>query len=82
MNINMIDTERLNRVVSDTLGVHIDSITDESAPDNIEKWDSLSHINLVMAIESEFNIRLTPEDTLDMLSVKLIRIILEEKIDK
>lgn len=78
----MIDTERLNRVVSDTLGVHIDSITDESAPDNIEKWDSLSHINLVMAIESEFNIRLTPEDTLDMLSVKLIRIILEEKIDK
>jgi acyl carrier protein len=78
----MIDIRRLNRVVSDVLGVPMDSITDESSPDNIEKWDSLSHINLVMAIESEFDVALTPEDTMDILSVKLIRIILDDKLNK
>ena len=78
----MIDIRRLNRVVSDVLGVPMDSITDESSPDNIEKWDSLSHINLVIAIESEFDVALTPEDTMDILSVKLIRIILDDKLNK
>ncbi len=78
----MIDIRRLNRVVSDVLGVPMDSITDESSPDNIEKWESLSHINLVMAIESEFDVALTPEDTMDILSVKLIRIILDDKLNK
>jgi len=76
----MIDNKILNEVISDVLGVPLEDITEESSSDNIDKWDSLSHINLIMAIESEFNVNLTPEDTIDMLSVKLIRIILNDKI--
>ncbi len=41
----------------------------------------MSHINLVMAIEAKFNVSLTPEDTMDMLSLKLIVIILNEKLE-
>ena len=78
--MKIIDNEILKKVISDVLGVSVDTITDESSPDNIEKWDSMSHINLVMAIEAEFDVSLTPEDTMDMLSVKLIRIILNEKM--
>ncbi|MBT5399873.1 acyl carrier protein [bacterium] len=77
----MINIEKLHRVISDVLGVPVEHISDESSPDNIDKWDSLTHINLIIAIESEFNISLTPEDTMDMLSVKLIRIILESKVE-
>jgi len=68
----MIDFEKLKQVVSDILAVDID---------NIDQWDSLSHIRLVMAIEMEFKVKLTPDDMMDMLSVKLIKMILEEKID-
>ena len=76
----MINIEKLHRVISDVLGVPVEHISDESSPDNIDKWDSLTHINLIIAIESEFDVSLTPEDTMDMLSVKLIRIILEDKV--
>jgi len=78
--VKMIDNKLLKKVVSDVLGVPVSAITDESSPGNIEKWDSMSHINLVMAIEAEFDVSLTPEDTMDMLSVKLIRIILNDKV--
>lgn len=28
----------------------------------IDSWDSLGHINLIVAIEDEFNIQLTPDE--------------------
>ena len=77
----MIDFEKLKQVVSDILAVDIDNIDENSSSDNIDQWDSLSHIRLVMAIEMEFKVKLTPDDMMDMLSVKLIKMILEEKID-
>ena len=77
----MKEFNKLKQVVSDILEVDIDDINENSSPDNIEKWDSLSHIKLVMAIEAEFNVKLTPEDMMDMLSVKLIKIILAEKLE-
>lgn len=77
----MIGFNKLKQVVSDILEVDIDDINENSSPDNIEKWDSLSHIKLVMAIEAEFNVKLTPDDMMDMLSVKLIKMILVEKLE-
>ena len=77
----MREFNKLKQVVSDILEVDIDDINENSSPDNIEKWDSLSHIKLVMAIEVEFNVKLTPDDMTDMLSVKLIKMILAEKLE-
>jgi len=76
----MVDFNKLRQVVSDMLEVDIDDINENSSSDNIEQWDSLSHIKLVMAIEAEFNVKLTPEEMMDMLSVKLIKKILEDKV--
>ena len=77
----MIDDMKLKKVISNVLGVSIDTINDNSSPDSIDKWDSLSHLNLVMAIEAEFDVELTPEDSMDMLSVKLIRMILSDVLN-
>ena len=77
----MINDMKLKEVISNVLGVSIDAINDNSSPDSIDKWDSLSHLNLVMAIEAEFDVELTPEDSMDMLSVKLIRMILSDVLN-
>ena len=77
----MADDMKLKEVISNVLGVSIDAINDNSSPDSIDKWNSLSHLNLVMAIEAEFDVELTPEDSMDMLSVKLIRMIVSDALN-
>jgi acyl carrier protein len=73
-----VDIERLYGVISDVLNMPIEDISENSSVDTIESWSSLSHINLVISIEAEFKVQFTPEDTMDMLSVKLISMILED----
>ena len=70
---------RIARVVSDVMGVPAEQVKDTSSPDTIANWDSLSHLNLVIAMEAEFGVELSAEDAIEMLSVGLIRIILEER---
>ena len=71
--------DRIYRVISDVMGVPLEEINDNSSPDNIAAWESLSHINLVLALEAEFSVSLEPEDVMEMQSVGLIRTILNEK---
>ncbi|MFC1874297.1 acyl carrier protein [Chloroflexota bacterium] len=71
--------DRLYRIISEVFGVPAAEINNESSPDTIETWDSLSHLNLVLALEEEFGVSLSPEDVMEMLSVQLIRTILAER---
>jgi len=54
-------------------------VSDETSPDTVPTWESVSHINLVLALEAEFGISLTPEEAMDMLSVGLVKTILAER---
>lgn len=49
--------------------------------DDIEEWDSLSHINLIIELESEFNVDIDP-DTITLLysNSKVIEDFLKEKL--
>lgn len=51
-----------------------------SSPDEIEKWDSLGHMNIVAAIEEEFEIELTDDEIDAMANISSIINIVEGKI--
>jgi acyl carrier protein len=70
--------DRLCQTVAGVLGVAASELTDASSPETIAAWDSLNHLNLVMALESEFGISLSPEDALEMRNVGLMRVILKK----
>ena len=70
---------RVYRLVSDVLGVEVGAINDDSSPDTIASWDSVTHINLILALEDEFGVSLSDEDVMEMLSVGLIQRILLER---
>ena len=36
--------------------------------ETVQEWDSLKHVNLVMALEQEFNLRINVEDAVEMTS--------------
>ena len=54
------------------------SVNENSSPDNIDVWDSLKHLNLVLAIEEEFDISLTEDQVVEILSYELIIEVLKE----
>ena len=49
-------------ITADVLGIDAGRITAESAPENIEIWDSVQHLNLVLALEERFGITFEPEE--------------------
>lgn len=71
--------QKLHSVLAAILSLPATEITDDLSPDTQPAWDSVTHLSLVMAVEEAFNVSFTPEETLDMTSVKLIRLLLEEK---
>ena len=74
------DREILNAVTSAICdNFSANEISDETSPDTVATWDSVTHLNLVLALEEAFGTSFTPEETLDMTSAKLIRMLLEEK---
>ena len=51
--------DRLNQVISDVLNIQEDF---ESLTSKHKGWDSLAHLNLILALEEEFNIEIFPEE--------------------
>ena len=48
--------ERIKNVMSAVFEIPVEQIQDDSSPDTIDSWDSLKHMNLVAALEEEFNV--------------------------
>lgn len=71
---------RVSAIVADLFERPLAEIRPESSPDTIEAWDSLQHLNLVLALEQEFSIQFTPEEIEQLLSVELIAALVAEKL--
>ena len=63
---------KLKKIISVIFLVNENKINYESSNENIKEWDSLKHLSLVLAIEEEFNIRFTNDETLQLTSFKNI----------
>ena len=70
--------EQVRGIASDIFGVPAGKITAESSPETIENWDSMQHLNLVLAIEEKFGVQLAPEDIEQMKSVGAVAALVEK----
>lgn len=59
----------LNGVFQDVFDDESITVNDETTANDIEDWDSLEHINLVVAIEKQFGIKLTMDEVNGMMNV-------------
>lgn len=72
--------EKTCAIVADIFEVPLDSVTAQSSPDTIETWDSIHHLNMVLALEQEFGVQFSPEEIEQLLSVELIVALVAEKM--
>ncbi|MDD5198753.1 MAG: acyl carrier protein [Terrimicrobiaceae bacterium] len=61
---------RIKRVMASVFGIEESQIGDDSSSETIEEWDSLRQMNLILALEEEFGIRFSDEETLETLSLR------------
>jgi len=77
--MNPPDFERIREILAGLLDVPRVDITLETSPDTVETWDSLKHLDLVLALEQELAVRFTPQEIAEMRSVERIATIVARK---
>jgi acyl carrier protein len=72
---------KLNEIFIDVLDLEDDiELTDETSANDIEEWDSLSHIQLIVAIEKAFGIKFTSLEIMKWRNVGEMVSSMEEKL--
>ena len=70
---------RIKKVMGDLFNIGVESINNDSSPDNIENWDSLRHMSLIVALEEEFEVEFDDEEIVDSMNYALILNIVSNK---
>jgi acyl carrier protein len=66
-------SEKLYNIISKVFSISISEINDESSPETIESWDSFNGLILVDELESNFNIKFSVSEIIDVKNVKDIK---------
>ena len=75
----MMLKERVFKIISQVMNVPFEEVNERSSPENLEKWDSFQHINLILALEEEFKIKFTDEEIVGMGDASIILEALQNK---
>ncbi len=71
--------DRIKNIMSAVFEIPEEQIKDNSSPDTIESWDSLKHMNLIIALEEEFEVEFTDNEIFEMMNYTLIKSIITGK---
>ena len=66
--------------MSAIFNIDVNEINQDSSPDNIDNWDSMAHMNLIVGLEEEFNLEFDETEISEMMNLKLICLIVSEKL--
>ena len=78
----MVDEAQVKMVMASVLGIDPAAIVENSSMDNIKQWDSLRHMNMILALEDAFSVSIPDEDAANATSYRLIMLVLEELLGK
>lgn len=71
----------LQEIFRDVLDLDELVLENETSANDIEEWDSLAHINLVVAIEKEFKIKFALGELQDLKNIGDMVNLIQEKIN-
>ena len=71
--------EKVRSIAADMLQVKIATLTADSSPETVDTWDSVHHLNLVLALEESFGFQFSPEEMDQMKTIGQIAGIVESK---
>ena len=69
----MTNSNKLYDILSRVFSISIEQISDDSGPEDIEKWDSFNALVLIDELESEFSIQFTVSEITDVSTISDIK---------
>jgi acyl carrier protein len=72
--------DQIQTIACDLFGVPRERITPAASPETIETWDSIQHLNLVLALEEKFGVQFSPEEIEEMKSIAAVTKVLAGKL--
>jgi citrate synthase len=63
----------LIQIIADTLGIPDDRVSDSLSFNSIPEWDSLNHINLMLALEESYGLDIDEDAMIELTSVRAIK---------
>ena len=71
--------QQLTNLMAELFRMQESEISDSLTMKDTEMWDSLKHMELIVSIEEIYNIQLTADEIVNMLTVKQIKQILKTR---
>ena len=69
-------TDKIIQIISEVLKTKVDVISSQSTCEN---WDSLRHLNIIVALEETFDVSFEPEEIAIMKDVATIELMIQQK---
>jgi acyl carrier protein len=66
-------------ILSGVFQMDVNKIKDETTMEDVDRWDSLTHMKLIVSLEQAYNIEFSAEQIMAMKSIGAIKAILGEK---
>jgi acyl carrier protein len=73
-----MENTKIKQVMSVVFEIPIESIADYASSDNIDNWDSLRHLTLILALEEEFGVSIPDEEVGNLVNYKLIELVIHD----
>jgi acyl carrier protein len=72
--------DKINQILAHTFNLSKEEVLKNLGMEDVNNWDSLSHMNLIVNIEDEFKIELTGDDISEMITFDQIRDVIQKYI--
>jgi acyl carrier protein len=78
-----MDRSNILQIIRDNLAIVVDDpslqISEATTSEDVEEWDSVNHMKLIIALEDELHIRFEPDEITSLSDVKGLVDLIEQK---
>jgi acyl carrier protein len=71
----MTTHDKLEKIFQTAFG--IEKLTDDLSIDTVDGWDSMAHVALIMTLQKEFNVTISPQQAIELTDVTSIKRLLK-----
>lgn len=72
--------QRVKEIFSNLFELNPNEVGSLTHQESVERWDSLQHLNLIISLEEEFGVKITPEEASALVDFNKVCEIISRKV--